>query len=122
MRIILDTGVLFRPAALRQTLDEPRVAILPAVAYAERCRQLRRDGRDRERLRTLLAFSGITVEAFSEDEAHRLPSLTRDDRLWRRHARDALIAAHVREGDELWTTNPRDFEALGLARARIRAW
>ncbi|MFP5379813.1 MAG: hypothetical protein ACLGHP_08725, partial [Vicinamibacteria bacterium] len=51
-----------------------------------------------------------------------LPEHAIDDRLWTRHARDALIAAHLREGDELWTTNPRDFEALGVPAARIRAW
>ena len=37
-----------------------------------------------------------------------------DDRAWASHARDAMIAGHVQDRDELWTANPRGFLAVGL--------
>lgn len=122
LRIILDTNTLFRPRLLAQARDSGRPVVLPAVALAERIRQLERDGRHIERFKAMVQAAGIVIEPFDLDEAERVPEGARDDRLWLRHARDALIAAHLRPGDELWTTNPRDFEALGVPKSRLRAW
>lgn len=122
MRIILDTGMLFRPDALSLARESPHIVVLPAIALAERCRQLTRDGHDASALLATLHHAGVEVEPFTSTEAQRLPPHTRDDATWRRHARDALIAAHVGARDELWTTNPRAFEALGIPRALLRAW
>lgn len=122
MRIVLDTGVLFRPEALRAARSDGRRVVLPAIAYAERHRQLARDGMDTARFEAALAHAGIHVEPFAAPQARALPRAARDDAVWRRHARDALVAAHLEPRDELWTTNRRDFEALGVPRARLREW
>jgi predicted nucleic acid-binding protein len=122
LRIVLDTGVLFQPRTLVAARATGRPVVLPAVALAERLRHFARDRRPTPGFVGDLDQAGILVEPFGVDEASHLPPSANDDRLWARHSRDALIAAHLREGDELWTTNPRDFEALGVPAARIRAW
>lgn len=114
MRIVLDTGVLWRPAAIRDLATSPHEIVLPAVAFAERLRQLAGQGRPPGPFEALIARMGITVEPFGKTEARRfVPRLTDDDR-WRRLARDAMIAGHVGPDDVLWTTNPKDFHALGV--------
>lgn len=120
MRHILDTGVFFRPAALEELSRQRRDVIVPAVVFAERVRQLRRDNRPVEAFLEALERNHWFVESFTTLEALNAPSV-RDDRLWRRHARDAMIAGHVRDGDALWTTNPEDFRLLGLRLAQLRA-
>jgi predicted nucleic acid-binding protein len=117
MRIILDTGAMFHPEVLRRTLQSKAPVVLPAVAYAERRRQLRAAGRSLDEFSTLLAAALIDVEPFTRAEADRLPHM--GDEPWRRMARDALIAAHVQAGDELWTTNPKDFLLLGVPRQQV---
>lgn len=119
MRIVLDTGCFYRPAELG-TLRSPRLrVVIPAVAIAERRRQLLRDRRPLDELTELLSLTGFEVEPYGRDEASSTPFL--DDARWARHARDAMIAAHVRPGDVLWTTNPKDFLALGLKPEQVRA-
>lgn len=117
MRIVLDTGVFFRPAALSALLD--KVVVIPTVVVAERRRQLARDGQDIDRFLHLLESGNFELEPFDAAHALAMPTIT-DDARWRRHARDAMIAAHVGPDDVLWTTNPKDFLALGLKPAQIR--
>lgn len=119
VRIILDTGVFFRPERLVELSTRPEDVIVPVVALAERVRQLARDGRDVDAFLRALDATEIYAEPLLADAACAFVARIRDDTVWRRHSRDALIAAHVRPGDELWTTNPRDFLALGLPRASI---
>lgn len=107
MKLVLDTSALWhRPlaaalveAAAEGCFADGRLeAILPATAYAERRRQLTRDGRDVARWVEALRDMGVRVEQFGRDEADRvaLSPLAEDE--WRRHARDALVAAHVHAG------------------------
>lgn len=117
MRVILDTGALFHPAVIYRARDERRALVLPAVAYAERRRQLLTAGRRFEEYDRLLDEARIEVEPFTRTEADRIPGLP--NAAWGRLARDAMIAAHVRPGDQLWTTNPNDFLALGLSREEV---
>lgn len=119
MRIILDTGVFFRPVALAQLKDLPETVIVPAVAMAERVRQLARDGRDEAKFHEGIEESGFVPEPLSPDAACRIARLVPNDERWRRLSRDALIAAHLRPGDQLWTTNPKDFRELGVPEAAI---
>jgi predicted nucleic acid-binding protein len=118
MRIILDTGALFHPEVLRRTLGLGEV-VLPAVAYAERLRQIVAAGRKPEELARVLRRALIDVEPFGRAQADRIPGLA--DSEWRRLARDAMIAAHLQPGDRLWTTNPKDFLALGMPKEQIVA-
>lgn len=118
--IVLDTSALFHRDAIQALRVRTEPAVLPAVAFTERARQLERDGAATsaeflEHLHTL----GISVEAYSVGSS-ALATRIADDRMWARLARDALIAGHVHEGDELWTANVRDFVAVGLPRERIR--
>ena len=117
MRLILDTGVLFHPAALRAIAQYSEPIILPAIAYAERIRQLRAAGRSTADFDALLVSSKIVVEAFDRESARRVPALGQD--LWNRASRDALIATHVHDEDLLWTTNPRDFRSVGVPEERL---
>lgn len=113
-RIVLDTGVLYRPAALRALASREEDAVLPAIAMAERVRQLVRDGRDVDEFRALLAAADIAPEALAPGAACETAARLTDERAWARLSRDAMVAAHVRPGDELWTTNAKDFIELGL--------
>lgn len=117
MRAVIDTGVFFRPDVLHSLIDE--IVVIPTVAVAERRRQLARDGRDVERFVQLLDGGDFVLEPFDYEYAMTMPIIT-DDARWRRHARDAMIAAHVRPGDVLWTTNPKDFLTLGLRPEQVR--
>jgi hypothetical protein len=115
MRIVLDTTVFFQRRAIDALPDDVRPKIVPAVAFAERARQLARDRSfDAGHVRQLFEDEGWEIEPFGPDEAARVAARTTDDRVWDRHARDALIAGHVREMDELWTYNAKDFLAVGL--------
>lgn len=117
MRVVLDTGALYRPQRLRALKGRQVEVVIPAVAFAERVRQVHRAGGDVHRLRATLAKARFQVEPFGEAEAIRMARP--DDGAWARHARDAMVAAHLRRGDVLWTTNPRDFLALGVAPAQV---
>lgn len=119
MRHVIDTGIFYHAGALTALAGAKEDVIVPAVAFAERVRQLRRDGRRVEAFLEALAANHWQVEPLGAAEGLRVPPVT-DDRVWRRHARDALIAAHVRTDDTLWTTNPKDFLLLGLAAAQLR--
>ena len=105
MKLLLDTNALWsRP--LREALilsetaglmaDGRLTVAIPAVAYAERIRQLRRDGHDVETWKDQLAELGITVECLCAQQAERLGSY--NDEEWARHGRDLLIQAHTRDG------------------------
>lgn len=120
MRLILDTGLFFRPIALREARKSGRPVVLPAIVLAERGRQLALLGRPFHEVATFAAESGIIIEPFDSPQAARLSERAPAKEMWDRHARDAMIAAHVREGDILWTTNPRDFLKLGLRPEQVR--
>lgn len=119
MRIVLDTGALWKPRALRALAELPDPVIVPAVVFTERARQVRRDGRPVEELVEALEANEFQVEPHGPDVARRYAVRIADDREWRRLARDAMIAGHVGPGDLLWTTNPGDFQAVGLAEEQI---
>ncbi|MHB8584884.1 MAG: hypothetical protein ACYDDF_03490 [Thermoplasmatota archaeon] len=124
MRVVLDTGVLYRPAALRRLAAEAWPVVLPATAFLERARQRSRDRTgDMETLESFLTAMGMRIEPFGPEEARRSHRLVRarTDAEWRRMARDAQIAGHVGADDILWTTNPRDFLALGVPAAQVYA-
>lgn len=87
--------------------------VLPSVAYAERVRQLARDGKDVARFDRFLDELEIAVEPFDRAETG-VAKLVTDDARWARRKLDALIAGHVREGDILWTTDVADFLALDV--------
>lgn len=119
MRVVLDTGAFYRPQRLRALQGRQTEVVVPAVAFAERVRQIGRAGGDVERFRLALARARFGVEPFGHAEALRMPRP--DDARWSRHARDAMVAAHLRRGDVLWTTNPRDFVELGLRPEQVVA-
>lgn len=119
MRDVLDTSALYRPDALRRLQKHGRPIVLPAVAFTERARQLAAQGIPPERFLRYLSENDIQVERFGWPEALRHAVALADDATWRRLARDAMIAGHVRAGDRLWTANPRDFRVLGLRDEQI---
>lgn len=119
MRIVLDTGVLWRPRALRALAELPDDVVVPAAVFTERARQIRRDGRDVEELTSALEANEFQVEPYGPEEARRYAVEVQDDDAWRRLARDATIAGHVRSDDLLWTTDPDDFLEIGLEDEQI---
>jgi len=102
--LVLDTDALWhRP--LLDALVEARACgfgtpqlrvVLPVVAFAERVRQLQRDSRPEAPWLAGLQRMGVEVESLDVSLAARMPAGARDDATWRVHARDFLIAAHVR--------------------------
>lgn len=114
MRIILNTGVFFHPEALAMLKWYAAPVVVPAVVYAERCRQIKRGGGDVDRFARLLESFGATIEPLDAEAASRYTLEMTDDERWARLARDALIAGHVRPGDRLFTTNMRDFVEVGV--------
>lgn len=121
MRHVLDTGVLWRKEVVARLGEMDEEVILPAVAYAERARQYRARGWPVEDLDALLDQTAVTVEAMDGMMARRWTERLVDKDQWRRLGFDALIAGHIRDGDRLWTTNPQDFEAVGVPSAQIVA-
>lgn len=121
VRIVLDTGVFFRPAALRALATVPNEVVVPAVAFAERARQLTKRGVALARFEGLLEEMGFRVEPFGPEEALRFAAGLVDDARWRSLARDAMIAGHLRPSDVLWTTDPKDFLELGVPPAQVVA-
>lgn len=119
MRTVLDTGVLFRPTALQALKQQAADVVVPAVAYAERLRQFAARGASRAELDDYLARMRFRVEPFGPEEAARYVPGMMDDAAWQRLARDAMIAGHVGPNDRLWTTNPKDFLALGVPKDQI---
>lgn len=119
MRIILDTGVFFRPDALESFRAIEIDVVVPSVVLAERRRQLANAARDPREIDRILARGEFDTEPFGTGEACNMMIL--DDDAWERRARDAMIAAHVRDGDVLWTTNPKDFLTLGLRPEQVHA-
>ncbi|MFA5860199.1 MAG: type II toxin-antitoxin system VapC family toxin [Candidatus Thermoplasmatota archaeon] len=119
VRTVLDTGVFFYPTALERLRIRGGDVVIPAVALAERVRQLRRDGRDEGAFMEAILLADYRPESLSPAAACAIARTIQDDAKWRRLSRDAFIAAHVQPGDELWTTNPKDFRELGLPDAAI---
>lgn len=121
MRILLDTSAFYYARALRRIPRGDHV-VVPAVAFTERARQLKRDGRASPAVfHRSLADRGWKVEAFREEQAMRAAHLAPlDDERWQRLARDVLVAAHVRADDVLLTANTGDFLDLGIAPGRLR--
>ena len=114
MRIVLDTCALFNPGIWDQLSERHEDIILPAVAFAERARQIHLNGGSVREFEIILSAFQIAVEPFSRSEALRHAPAMEDETWWRTNARDAFIAGHVRPGDELWTGNTRDFLKLGI--------
>lgn len=115
MMLVLDTSALWHQPLLealaaakaRGLMEDGRLAaILPAVAHAERLRQLRGDRRRERDWQVTLGRAGVQVEAFGVTDAERVASWVPDEETWRRHARDYLIAAHV-HGDRIGVTEDR---------------
>lgn len=123
MRVILDTGVFFSPKALERLARLPHDVVIPAVVFTERARQLSKRGIEPSDFHARIEANDFHVEAFGMDEACRWAMSIHDDEEWRRLARDAMIAGHLDEeaGDVLWTTNPSDFEQIGVDEDRIAA-
>jgi predicted nucleic acid-binding protein len=111
--------VLFHPDLLAQLSGRPETIVLPVVAYAERIRQYARNGVRPLNLRIELAACDIEIEPFFIEEADRYAPTQMDDAHWNAHARDVMIAGHVRSTDVLWTTNPKDFIAIGIPECQI---
>jgi len=121
VRLVLDTNALwsrqlvtalFEAATTGRTTDGTIEVVLPAVAYAERVRQLRRDGRDVARWKADLVRMGVSVECFCAEQADELEGVA--DPTWGADGRDHLIAAHAREGGTVVT----DDRGAGFSRAR----
>ena len=119
MRVVLDTSILFRANLLLLLAEEPNRVVLPAVAYAERVRQLIKQGRDPAEFDRWLEANLIEVEPMSPGQAVRFLAALTDDAAWSRLARDAFIAGHLEADDVLWTTNPRDFKRIGVPAEQI---
>lgn len=114
LRIVLDTGVFFSRDIWERLSTRVDEIVLPAVAYAERARQIHQGGGNLRSFEILLSAFQIEVESFSRAHALRRAIHIEDQQWWKANARDAFIAGHVGPGDELWTTNPKDFITLGL--------
>lgn len=126
MILVLDTAALWSRRLLRALADAHRVgltrtgavqAVLPAIALAERLRQLHGRPAPARALRDALAVAGVSVEPFGDAEAARLPPASAEDAMWQRHARDFLIAAHV-TGDRVIVTPDEGPAWSGLRRWR----
>lgn len=102
LTLVLDTSALWHPPLTTRILEMRERTVhqvrfvLPGVAYAERRRQLLRDGRDVGVWDEDLRRARIEVEAFGPTEAARIRAV--NDDLWEKHARDYLVAAHVGPG------------------------
>lgn len=121
VRAIVDTGVFFKPDALRRLAGLPHPVIVPAVAFAERARQLAKRGVPPDAFLETLDRLDFRVEPFGPEEALRFAPKLGDDDEWRRLARDAMIAGHLRDADVLWTTDPADFLRLGVPPRQVLA-
>lgn len=121
MRIVLDTSAFCQKDAFRQLAKVPYPIVLPVVALAERVRQLDRDGKSVSLFVQRLAEFRIEIEPLTAESATRYARALHDNDRWKRLARDALIAGHVRENDVLWTMNPKDFVAVGVPPGQIHA-
>lgn len=121
MRVIVDTGVFFLPEALEDLARLPHDVIVPAAASTERARQLQKRSEAPAVLRDALAVNEMVVEPYGVVQAERYAVHVNDDEVWRRIARDAMIAGHLEEDDVLWTTNPKDFHALGVPEDQVVA-
>lgn len=121
VRIVLDTGVFYRPDALESLARLPHDVIVPAVVFTERARQLAKRGIDPDAFADRLAANEFSIEAYGRKQAQRFAPAIHDDGAWRRLARDAMIAGHVRreQGDVLWTTDEEDFRELGLGEEHL---
>ncbi len=122
VRTILDTNVLWDRAALERILASADDVIVPAIVFTERARQLVREGRGTAAtLGALLERLDFVIEPFAEQEGGRYAAGMVDDERWRRLARDAMIAGHVRPSDTLLTHNVRDFLDVGVPASQVVA-
>lgn len=121
LRVILDTSAFYYARALRRIPRGDRV-VVPAVAFTERARQLKRDHRATPaEFHRSLTQRGWKVEAFREEHALRAAHLApSNEERWQQLARDVLVAAHLRADDFLVTTNTGDFIELGIPTAQLR--
>lgn len=121
MRIVVDTNVFWHLEALAELQTRVEDVVVPAVVFAERCRQRFRDrGLAPGSFRRFLDAVDFQVEPMAPDQAVRFSHRIADAR-WPRLSRDALIAGHVGPDDVLWTANGRDFIEVGLEASQIHA-
>lgn len=119
MRIILDTSVLWNKRLLNELATMPNEIIVPAVVFAERARQFRKNGFSVRDLQIILHANGFQIESLSAQMATKYCSEIIDDDDWKKLSRDSLIAGHIKNCDQLWTSNPKDFIKLGVDEANI---
>ena len=119
MRLVVDTGVLWKRHIIDLLAEMGDAVIIPAIVFTERARQVARHGWTAAEFESRLNQWGFTIEPYGVAEACRFAVHQSDDAVWVKHARDAMIAGHVREGDQLWTTNPTDFITLGVPPGQI---
>jgi len=121
VRVLLDTSAFYYARALRRIPRGDHV-VIPAVAFTERARQLKRDHRaSPATFHRSLTERGWKIEAFREEQALRAAYLApSDEERWQDLARDVLVAAHVRADDILVTANTGDFIELGIPAAQLR--
>lgn len=113
--------MFYRPEALEDLARLPHDVVVPAVVFTERARQLAEEGVPSDEFADHLAANEFAIEAYGRKQAKRFAIDVHEPDAWRRLARDAMIAGHVRkeDGDVLWTTDPDDFRELGLSEDAI---
>jgi predicted nucleic acid-binding protein len=114
VRYVIDTGVFYRRDVLLQLSETDVEIVVPVTVYMERVRQLRAKDLDPGTFVTALVANAFRVESFEPIHAERYATQITDPQRWKRLYRDAMIAGHVGPDDVLWTTNPKDFLAVGL--------
>ncbi len=119
MRIILDTSVLWNPTAVNLLAETGDDVIIPTVVFAERARQFRKKGYSVRDLRIWLSANQFEIESMDSTMAVKYSSEITDDTAWNKLSRDSLIAGHISEDDQLWTSNLDDFIEIGVPPANI---
>lgn len=110
MILVLDTNALWdqelvREIAAAQAADRSCIEpILPALAYAERRRQVSADGDKLAAFDAILQRMQPTIEPFTRSEGDRIAQQAPTPDEWAEHARDVLIASHV-HGERIGISN-----------------
>lgn len=110
MILVLDTNALWDQGLVREiaaaqatnrSFIEP---ILPALAYAERRRQVSTDEDKLAAFDVILQGMQPTIEPFTRSEGDRVAQQAPSPDEWAEHARDILLAAHV-HGERIGISN-----------------
>lgn len=112
MKLVLDTDALWHPGLNRELaaahasgdpFSDAVDVVLPAVAYAERLRQVQDDKARKRAFQRQLSRIDPSIEPFGSSEAALVAERCPSQGDWADHARDFLIAAHV-HGDRVAVT------------------